>query len=447
MLLIYVPKITNRLGYTLNVVFRYVLRADFAITTDRGVFEKHEGARLSYGDRRIGDEVFVKAKRLLFETTITDQELQPIDYDGSRAFFPVYGRDLDFPFDVFSAIFYLISRYEEYLPYVSDEHGRFRAKDSLAYREGFLQRAVVDRWSLLLRDKIKEKYPDFKYGVRQYEFVETVDIDAAYCYKHKGVGRTAIGLLRDAFGRHDMGAVKSRLAVLGGKEPDPYDTFDYIIEQKERRKGTKLIFFVLLGDYGVYDKPASYLNPEFGELLKHLNDHSKLGIHPSYGSLEKPQLIDIESKRLSDILHRRIVRSRYHFLRLQFPQSYRSLVHAGIVHDYSLGFAEEPGFRAGIATPYPYYDLSRDEEVALLLHPFEVMDTTLQRYQNMTKEEAKEALAAVIGEVRTVGGTFSCIWHNQNLCEDFGWEGWREVYEYMMDTAAPRNTKGERDEL
>ena len=44
MLLIYVPKLTNRAGYTINVVMRDILRTDFAITTDPEVFNQHQEA-------------------------------------------------------------------------------------------------------------------------------------------------------------------------------------------------------------------------------------------------------------------------------------------------------------------------------------------------------------------------------------------------------------------
>jgi hypothetical protein len=70
-----------------------------------------------------------------------------------------------------------------------------------------------------------------------------------------------------------------------------------------------------------------------------------------------------------------------------------------------------------------------------MLHPFMAMDTTFQKYMELTPEQAIEQYHALIDEVRTLGGTFSCIFHNQNLCEDFGWEGWRKVYEDVIEYA------------
>jgi hypothetical protein len=38
-------------------------------------------------------------------------------------------------------------------------------------------------------------------------------------------------------------------------------------------------------------------------------------------------------------------------------------------------------------------------------------------------------------EVRKVQGTFSCVFHNQNLSDDFEWKGWRVLYEDVLEYA------------
>ena len=438
MLLIHVPKLTNRLGYTLNVVFQHLLHADFSITTDEEYFLNHGDAKLCYGHKRLGDSLFIKSQGLLFETSIEEQEPHAECREGQWIMFPVYGRDLDFDFDPLAATFYLVSRYEEYLPHREDEHGRFGAEESLAYREGFLQQPVVDQWAQLIKRKLTERYPDITLPSQNYRFVQTVDIDAAWCYLHKGAFRTLMGLGRDIFSRRDWEEVRRRFRVLLHREEDPYDTFDYIIAtQQERAPGSHLLFFVLLADYDEYDKPASYLNPHMRELVQHLDDYAKMGIHPGYHSLEHPMGADTEIKRMEAIIHRTIVRARYHFLRLRLPRSYRILAHAGIKHDYTMGYADEAGFRAGISVQYPFYDLERDHETELLIHPFCVMDTTLQKYMALTPAEGLDKYKELIDSVREVSGTFCCIIHNQNLTDLYGWQGWREVYEEMLEYAKP----------
>lgn len=441
-MLIYVPKLTNRLGYTLNVVFRNVLRADFEITTDAETFAQRDDAVLCYGPQRVGDRaVWVKSCDLLFQTTIEEQEPHPFVSDGVHALFPVYGRDLDFPFDLLAATFYMVSRYEEYLPHHTDMHGRFVARESIAYQEGFLRTPVVDQWARMIERKINERFPDTHFQRHRYDLLTTIDIDAAYCYKHKGAFRTMAGFVRDLFLRRDTAEVRRRWRVITRREDDPYDTFDYILDQKERHPGNPMVFFVLLADYGMFDKNISYHNDEFCQLIKHLGDYAKIGLHTSYASFNNPDLVETETQRLADITHRNIVRNRSHFLRLQLPETYRTLLHAGIRHDYTMGYAEEPGFRAGISVQFPFYNLERDSEMPLTIHPFSLMEGTLKRYHNMQPEEAWEVYKELMENVKAVDGTFCCIWHNENLCDDFGWQGWRQVFEQMLDYSDELKTR------
>ncbi len=442
MLLIFVPKLTNRAGYTINVVMRDLLQTDFAITTDPRAFANHAGPRLCYAYNPLEDcdAPFVKAAKLLFETSIEEQDCHPFTYAGTTVLFPVYGRGSALPFDPFAATFFMLSRYEEYLPHRTDIHGRFMATESLAYREGFLQTAVVDRWALMLKDILVERYPELTFRSRAFMFEQTIDIDAAYCYLHKGIFRTVMGVLRDGIHRHDPEEVRHRMRVLMKKEEDPYDTFDYILRLSQQYSyRSNLIFFALMGDYGIYDKPASPHCSEFRQLLQHLGDYAKMGVHGSYYSAEEPARMGKEIERLSDILHRSIVRNRFHFLRFNLPYAYRNLLQNNILHDYTMGFAEMPGFRCGTCTTVPFFDLNSDQESTLSIHPFVAMDTTFHTHMGVTPDEAKMQLHTLVDEVRAVDGTFSCIFHNQNLSDDFDWKGWRTVYEDLLEYATLHN--------
>jgi len=439
MLLIFVPKLTNRAGYTINVVMGSILQTDFAITTDAHAFRSHEGPRLCYASRPLEDcdAPFVKAARLLFETSIEEQECRSFSFEGQQVLFPVFAREALLPFDPFAAAFFMLSRYEEYLPHRADEHGRFLAAESIAYREGFLQQAVVDRWALMLRDALLARCPGLQFKGRAYVFEQTVDIDAAYCYLHKGTFRTVTGLLRDGLHRHDMDEIRRRVRVLRGKEEDPYDTFDYILDRSRSCAGRgSLIFFPLMGDYGIYDKPASPYCNGFRQLLQHLGDYAKMGLHGSYYSSAEPDRLGREIERLADILHHPIVRNRFHFLRFNLPYAYRNLVQHNVLHDYSMGYAELPGFRCGTCSTVPFFDLNSDQETPLWMHPFAAMDATFKKYLGVSPDEAARQMKVLADEARRVGGTFSCIFHNQNLSDDYEWKGWRTVYEEVLEYAS-----------
>lgn len=428
-LLVFVPRLTNRLGYTLKVLLHHILQVDFEITEDADFFLLQERPKLSYGAMRVAGAPWIKAHDLLFATTVCDQEVQFTQYEGHDVPFAVYGHDLDFPFDMLAATFYLISRYEEYLPHRCDEHARFLAEDSMAFQRGFLHMPVVDLWAKKLSEKILKSFPDFVLPQRHFDMEITIDIDAAYCYKHKGALRNILGVMRDGLHCHNWDKVKKRLRVLCDKEKDPFDTFDFILHLFRTHSKIRLIFFALMADYSMNDKPISYHNPDFLQLLQHLDDFAKMGIHVGYNSFNHPELIDIELARLSSTIHRNVVHNRCHFLRLAMPGTYRNLIHAGIMHDYTMGYANHVGFRASISTPYPFYDISNDQETTLTIHPFACMDTTLNRHLHLTTQQAWATIRELMDNVEAVKGTFSCIFHNENLSESSDWQGWQKVYE------------------
>jgi hypothetical protein len=432
-LLIFVPRLTNRVGYTLNVLFRHILLLDFEITDNTEYFVLRQCPKLCYGPSRLSDAVWIKNSDLLFATTISEQEQHFAQYEGYQVPFAVYGKDLDFPFDMLAATFYLVSRYEEYLPHINDVHGRFMAEESLAAQCHFLQQPIVEIWAQHLASDLVHRYPMLTLTKRHFEMETTIDIDAAYCYLHKGATRTVLGFLRDSLHRHNLEEVKHRWQVLTHKAKDPFDTFDFILHGLHVHPKSRLIFFALMADYALYDKPISYHNIDFLQLLQHLDDFAKMGLHASYASFDKPEKIDVEQARLAGTIHRDVQHNRCHFLRLALPTTYRNLIHAGIRHDYTMGYAEQVGFRAGISSPYPFYDISSNHETPLMIHPFATMDATMMRYLHQTPDESWHTIKTMMDSVAAVQGTFSCIFHNENLSESFGWQGWQNVYEQVLD--------------
>lgn len=433
MMLIYVPKLTNRIGYTLNLIFQSILHIPFEITLDQDYYTSFEGCKLCYAKQKIGDGLYIKPSNLLSQTSIEDQDIQVSTYENLPIFFETYGKDLSLPFDIFAASFYLVSRYEEYLPHLKDIHQRFDYKNSTAYQHNFLHIPLVNKWAELLKNKIEEQYPDFAIPIRRFHFVNTIDVDAAYSFKGKGIFRSIGAFIRDVIKR-DYESVKMRVLVTLKLREDPYDTFDYILSSAQKYH-SELLFFILFADYDNYDKNISHNNLRFQELIKHLGDYCKVGIHPSYASLDNEYKLTSEIKRLSQVMHKPIVRSRFHFLRFQLPTSYKNLIANGIEADFSMGYSNEYGFRASICTPFNFYDLETDAETTLVVHPFAIMDTALKKYMNHTPEEASNTIKNIIDEIKSVEGTFYSIWHNNNLCNSMGWEKWTEVYEGMLEYA------------
>ncbi|PKP53300.1 MAG: hypothetical protein CVT92_04630 [Bacteroidetes bacterium HGW-Bacteroidetes-1] len=434
-LLIYVPKITNRLQYAFDLVMGQQLGLKFRFSTNKLDFESFEGLKIIYGSEPIGNALFFKAGELLFEREISSQELKPFDFESIKAYFPVYHNKSAAPFDIFAAIFYLVSRYEEYLPSVRDMHGRFEANSSCLFEHGLLQKPVVNIWCNWLGRLLEQSFPGLKIIQNSYSYTPTYDIDAAWAYLHKGLYRSAGAYLRDIINL-DFQEIKNRNHVLSGTIKDPFDTFKFQFELQKQHH-LRPIYFILFADYGINDKNISVRNPAFQRLIKQLGDYAEIGIHPSYASFNNKNKLRKEVEALTEVLNREITKSRQHFLRLNLPTTYNHLIDLDITDDYTMGYASQPGFRAGITNSFLFYDLDHDVPTRLRVHPITLMDGTLRDYLKVNSEQALAVAINLIQEVKAVEGTFISLWHNETLSDQKRWVGWVDIYRKIAMEALP----------
>jgi hypothetical protein len=161
------------------------------------------------------------------------------------------------------------------------------------------------------------------------------------------------------------------------------------------------------------------------------------GLHPSYRSAGRPKVLKMEVDRYKHITGHHPEKARQHWLLLNIPHTYQAYEDAGIRYDYTMGYADEPGFRAGIARPFLFYDLSREKITGLTVVPFQLMDGTLRQYMHLTPEAAIKVIRTVIEATRNAGGHFVSVWHNTSLSGANGWEGWKTVFEETLALQKP----------
>jgi len=169
-------------------------------------------------------------------------------------------------------------------------------------------------------------------------------------------------------------------------------------------------------------------------LIRRVKETADIGIHPGFASHESQNIerLTDEIARLHALSEEGVLHSRQHYLLQRCGPSWRRLEAAGIEHDYTLGFADEVGFRAGMSRPFPAFDLAKDERMSLTLHPLAAMDATLQRYMGCTPAEALDELESLANEVKAVDGSMMLLWHNETVSDRWDWEGWRTVYEEVF---------------
>lgn len=432
MLLIYTHKITKRLQYTCQLVFKNLLAVDYIISTDENEFLNYSNAKINYSKQPIGDEIFIASSDLLFSTGIKEQYVKVSEYMGEKTLFPIQIK-ASLPFDPLAATFYLVSRYEEYLQSVKDKYDRFDAQTSIAYKHGFLGKPIVNIWATMIQKLITEHYPNFYFPKKRYSFIPTIDIDNAYAYRQKGIIRTIGGLL-NALQTLDFTEYSNRINVLFKNKIDPYDSYDFMFRLFQQYD-LYPVFFILFADYGMYDKNLPLRNKHFQLLIKSISDYAELGIHPSFASNDNPEKLKKEIEQLSRVVNKEIRNSRQHYLKLNIPTTYRNLINMDIMHDYTMGYASQPGFRAGVCSSFLFYDIYLEEETKLTIHPFAVMDGTLKNYMKLSHFQAMDILKPLIDEVKAVNGTFISLWHNESLGTSKMWKGWPQVYEEMIKYA------------
>ena len=430
MILLYSDEVNPRIEYIGKLIFSNILHTEIAFTQNSDKFRKSELPKINYSHEKFDDEFYIKPHKLIFQKALITPSINPVWYEGEK-YFCETSKDSDLPFDPFAASFYLVTRFEEYAVNQRDKLGRFRYQNSILYKYNLLQKPIVNIWAKLLAKLLKEKHPSFEFIEPKFSFLSTIDVDNAYAYQNKGFLRTTAARAKALFTGNKEDYAK-RKRVLSGKEKDPYDTYDYL-DSVFAGNEDKVKYFFLLGDYGKFDKNIAHSNNRYRALISETVKKYDVGIHPSFSSSKKggKKKVRIEKQRLVEITGKEVDKSRQHFLMLKFPKTYNRLIKAGIKEDYTLGYSGQPGFRAGICTPYCFYDLKNDKVTDLKIIPFQVMDGTLRYYLQLQPEKAFEEIKKIMQEVKNVGGTFVSVWHNETVNDLGTWEGFRGVFEQM----------------
>jgi hypothetical protein len=363
-------------------------------------------------------------------------------YNEIPVLFSTKNADCALGFDILAASFYLLSRYEEYIIADRDAHGRFDARYSIALRGGFLSLPIIEYWAVFLQQKLSMAFPALVFNKRKGCVLPTFDIDMAWAFRHKTPLQHFGGMATDVL-KLNFKRLKYRFEVLRKREKDPFFTFTHIENILAKAKAINQAnginaenefasIFFLMGKYGEYDKNTPVDTPEFLTLIQDLSAKYKVGIHPSYRSNTEKGRLATEIACLAKASKKNITHSRQHFLKLSLPNTYHNLIKNGISHDYSMGYAEWWGFRAGTSLPFFWFDLSQNGATDLRVVPFCVMDVTLRSYLQLSPAEGQAAARELVKNTLAVGGQAVLLWHNSSLSDWEEWSGWQQVLDGIL---------------
>ena len=435
MLIIYASIITNRLQYVMEYVFKEQLDIEYGLCDDKDSFIATNATyKIIYSEDKFVDELYFFSDVLLFEAIIKDIELKDGKLNDTPILFK-HEKQAAISFDVFAAIFYLLSRYEEYLNKPNDKFGNYDYKNSILYKLNTLHIPVVEVWINMLKEVLVKQFPSLKFKPSKASFVLSFDIDVAYAYQNRSFKRVAGGIIKKIL-KFKFAALADQLLTLLHVRKDMYDTFDYILDKIDKNKS---LFFFNMGSYSEYDKNPSYKNKKFRKLIQRIHTKHITGLHPSYASNSNKKLIPQEKQWLEEIVNDNVVYNRQHYLKLKFPSTYQQLIENYMRYDFTIGYHNAYGFRAGTCKSFLFFNLEKNEITNLRLFPFAIMEGTLNDVMKLTISEAKKIVLDLINVVVENNGLFIPLWHNSTLSNKENWKGWREVFECMLDEIKNRN--------
>ena len=432
MLLFYSHTATPRLEYIVDFFSNELFDEPIQLTTSRAAYNAATQPRLNYSTQPFSEqEFFIHDTGLLFEKGIREQSIECFEFNYHKAFFQTDG---DFPFDIFAACFYLLSRYEEYYPHEKDQYGRYAHTNSLAFREGFLHQPLVNIWLEEFKKALAYKYPSLKFRRKNFKCILSYDIDIAYSYKHKGLKRTLGGFARSIL-RGNWQEVSDRWQVLRGTKKDPFDCFEWLDALHLYCRLKPYYFFLVAKKQIGYDKNTPRSVEALRDLIEYYATSYKAGLHPSWQSGDQHELLDEEHEWIESVADKAIIHSRQHYIRFSLPGTFQRLVDVGIQKDFSMGYATTNGFRASACSSFFWYDLQKEQTTSLLLFPFCFMDATNYYQLKHKPEQAYKELMQYYNQVKKLNGMLISIWHNSILGTDPSFNGWREMFElFMKDT-------------
>jgi hypothetical protein len=429
--LIYSHSITPRLRYIVEFLSQYY-GLPFGITSDE---EKYlyatEPCQVNYSYRKLKQgEFFIHAHVLLTESYIRQVKTECYDqmpHGGGEAYKAFFKTEGDAGFDIFAATFFLLSRYEEYLPHRKDKYGRFAHEQSVAFQNDFLHLPLINIWLEDFRVLLADKNPAFGKHSKTFSFLPTYDIDMAWSFLHKGWRRNAGGIMLHIL-QLRFGRAARRMAVLRHKKADPYDAYEWMDGLHKQYGLRPVYFFLVAGENSKFDRNIDVRSTAFRQLVHDLASRYETGLHPSWSSGDLPALLRKEKLTLEHISDKTIVHSRQHYIRFQLPSTYRYLIGLGIRDDHSMGYGSINGFRASYAGSYFWYDLKEEAQTELMLHPFCFMDANAYYEQHFHPDEAYDELMSFADTIKKVKGTMITVWHNSFLGTGPEFNGWREAY-------------------
>jgi len=333
--------------------------------------------------------------------------------------------------DIFASSFFMLTRWEEYVIKEKDKHNRFQDKQSLAYKNNFHKRPVVNEYTEMLWNIIKQLDSSLQRKQRKYAVSITHDVDEIRRYNSlkKYIKAIAGDLILRKNPLLWFKTTYDYLLYNLKLKNDPYDTFDYLMNISEKNNLKSHFYFMpnKLGEIDArYDVESNIVRNTIKNILK--RDHV-VGIHGSYDGYNKENVFNAELNRLKKI-HNNITEGRQHYLRFANPITWQQWNNEGLEIDSTIGYTDFAGFRSGVCYEYKVFNILSQSQLQIIEKPLIAMEGAL-KYEYMHVAGFLEEIGKLSEIIKKYKGNFVFLWHNNNL-KTTEWQKYSKHYENII---------------
>ncbi|MDN3587317.1 hypothetical protein QWY86_11600 [Pedobacter aquatilis] len=415
--IVFSPVLTPRIKYIFTFIFKDILKTELEFTGNKEYFLQSDLAKISYADKPLGNELFFKNSSLLLSNKVEELKLKSIQFDDYKVPFPV--DDSPFPFDVFAASFFILSRYEEYI-HKEKSSSTFKAEKSYQHKWKLLNRPIIDEWALMIKNLVRKKYPSIKFLEKKFTHQPTINFTLKSDVPEGFIPKTKF-IFSSVFNKEQK-YLSSVFDDITGLNVNPDITIESLTSINLNQKP---IYFV--------NFPADSKNRlKFEKSSSFLRDKATGLFRPCTSDKEKSASLKIDLLKLSKIQNSTINLLSQQTEDLRLPSCYLNLLSAGISSDFSMGYEDTPGFRAGTCTPFNWYDLQLEKVTPIIVNSYSLCDSAIQ-YLNLN--DAIKIVHTFIDVVKVVNGQFYSSWKLKNLSENVKFKKYRTVYIEMIKYA------------
>lgn len=387
------------------------------------VVEDHFWSQLSVPSNR--DQLSESSIPQHVETFPSPFDSSPVASIFGRNHFVFNEKEIRCGPDIFASTFFMLTRWEEFTSPDRDQHGRFPADKSLAFKSGFLNRPVVNEYAELLWQMFARLGWEPPRPKKDFKLTMTCDVDHPRLWW--SAGDRVKTLAGSIFKRGDFSEAGFWLQHHFFQKQDPYDVFDEWLDFFDKNG--------LVGHFNFLGKrpPSSDCwypleHPFVKNLIRKIAERGHfVGFHPSYEAFENQEVFQQELASLQALSPTPVTTGRQHYLRFSAPKTWQIWEDANMTWDSTLGYPEAEGFRCGICQDFPVFNFLTRKMLNLREKPLTAMDVTLALYRKYSPETAFEKLQNLRQQVKRHGGEFVLLWHNSSWNSYF-WAGWREVF-------------------